>query len=254
MLDVLLDLRDNYGAVGVKAEFESEGTRLNELMRLKDVVSRCSLGIMLKIGGAEAVRDILDALVVGVAGIVAPMVESEYALKKYLLALEKFVPEDILGEMAIAINVETYQACQNFAPMLKQPKIDLLDFVTVGRVDLSASMGLGREQINSEEVFNITREVLAKARSVGIKTTMGGGISPQAIPFIERLLADGLLDRFETRKIIFSASAGIKDARSGFIKANQFELLWLQNKANYYTIISCEDQERIGMLQARSVL
>lgn len=254
MVDLLIDLRDNCGAVGVKAEFEAEGTRINELMRLKDVVAHGGLGIMLKIGGPEAVRDILDSLIVGVYGIVAPMVESEYALKKYLIAIEKFIPEDLLNSMAFAINVETQQACKNFDAMLKNSKINLLDFVTIGRVDLSGSMGLNREEINSDEVFRLTQEVCDKARKAKIGTAMGGAISPQAIPFIERLVSDNLLDRFETRKIIFSAPRAIKNARIGLIKANQFELLWLQNKADYYTIISREDKERIGMLQSRSTL
>lgn len=254
MVGLLIDLRDNYGAVGVKAEFEAEGTRFNELLRLKDVVTHSGLGIMLKIGGPEAVRDILDSLIVGVYGIVAPMVESEYALKKHLIAIEKFIPEDLLNSMSFAVNVETQQACKNFDEMLKNSKINLLDFVTIGRVDLSGSMGLNREEINSDEVFRLTQDVCDKARKAKIGTAMGGAISPQAIPFIERLVNDNLLDRFETRKIIFSAPRAIKNARVGLIKANQFELLWLQNKADYYTIISREDKERIGMLQSRSTL
>ena len=249
-----MDLRDNYGAVGIKAEFESEGTRFNELLRLKDVVSRCEFGIMLKTGGPEAVRDILDAQVVGVFGVIAPMVESEYALKKYLQAVVKFVPEDLRSDMAFAVNVETYQAYQNFSAMLTIPEIKTLNSVTIGRVDLSGSMKLSREEINSDQVFNVTKEICKKAKEVGLGTAMGGAISVQAIPFIERLLSENLLDRFETRKIIFSAPQGIKDVRNGLLKANQFELLWLQNKADYYTVISREDKERIGMLQSRSAL
>lgn len=254
MVDSLADLRENFGAVGVKAEFEAEGTRLNELIRLKDIVSRAGLTLMVKIGGPEAVRDILDALIVGVSGIVAPMVESAYALKKYFLALEKYIPADVLGEMVCAANVETRQAYQNFGEMLGHPKIDLLDFATIGRVDLSGSMGLNREEINSEQMFHITKDICEMARKANIKTAMGGGISKQAIPFIGRLVNDRLLDRFETRKIIFSAPQAINNADVSLIKANQFELLWLQNKADYYTVISREDKERIGMLQTRSTL
>ncbi len=254
MVGLLTDLRDNHGAIGVKAEFEAEGTRLNELMRLKDIVSHCDLEIMLKIGGPEAVRDILDALIVGVSGIVAPMVESEYALQKYLRAVAKFVPEDVRRGMLVAVNIETQQAYTNFSAMLTHPEIDLLGVVTIGRVDLSGSMGLGRDDINSNTVFRITKDICDLARRAGLVTTMGGGISTEAIQFIERLVTENLLDRFETRKVIFSASRGIVDARTAITKANQFELLWLRNKADYYTAISREDQERIGMLKLRSAL
>ena len=51
MVEILKDLRDNHGVTEVKAEFESEGTRLNELMRLKDVALTAGLNIALKIGG-----------------------------------------------------------------------------------------------------------------------------------------------------------------------------------------------------------
>jgi hypothetical protein len=252
MAELLVDLKRNHGAIGVKAEFEAEGTRHNELIRLKDVVSHCGLGIMLKTGGPEAVTDILDGIIVGVTGILAPMIESAYALKKYLLAVEKYIPEDVLQHILIAINVETEQAYKNFFEMIHLPQITLLDFVTIGRVDLSGSMGLDREEINSEQVFRVTQDICKQSKEAGIKTTMGGGISTEAIPFIERLVHDNLLDRFETRKIIFSASNGMKNTGEGLKKANQFELLWLQNKANYYTTISREDKERIGMLKARS--
>lgn len=254
MVTVLADLRDNHGAIAVKAEFETEGTRLNELMRLKDIVAQCNMGIMMKIGGPEAVRDIQDALLVGVYGIVAPMVESEYALKKYLLAIEKFVPGDVRQDLLVGVNIETKHACQQFPEMLKTPKIEFLNFATVGRVDLSGSMGLNRDEINSDAVFDLTKGVYEHARVAGIKTTMGGGISAQAAPFINRLMDDSLLDKFETRKVVFSASAGMQNIEVGLAKANQFELLWLQNKADYYTTISREDLQRIGMLQSRSTV
>ena len=34
MLTVLKSLRDDFGVIGIKAEFEAEGTRLDELLRL----------------------------------------------------------------------------------------------------------------------------------------------------------------------------------------------------------------------------
>ena len=39
MTELLLDLKQNYHVTGIKAEFEAEGTRMEEAMRLKDVTS-----------------------------------------------------------------------------------------------------------------------------------------------------------------------------------------------------------------------
>lgn len=40
MLDILKELKNCYGAVAVKAEFEAEGSRLDELIMLNEVVFR----------------------------------------------------------------------------------------------------------------------------------------------------------------------------------------------------------------------
>jgi len=44
MVGILTDLRENHHVVGVKAEFEAEGTRLEEAMRLKEVISAQAWG------------------------------------------------------------------------------------------------------------------------------------------------------------------------------------------------------------------
>ena len=72
----LQDLRENHHVIGVKAEFEAEGTRLEEAMRLKDVVSSAGLSLTIKVGGCEALRDMYEARVIGVERVVGPMVES----------------------------------------------------------------------------------------------------------------------------------------------------------------------------------
>ena len=85
MISVLKDLKENNHVIGVKAEFEAEGTRMEEALRLKEVVSAAGLDLTVKIGGCEAIKDLYDSRVIGVSRIIAPMVESPHALKNFYL-------------------------------------------------------------------------------------------------------------------------------------------------------------------------
>src|SRR5262245_21846598 len=88
MIERLAELRERYHVTGVKAEFEAEGTRMEEAMRLKDVSAQAGVGLNIKIGGCEALKDMFDAISLGVERIIAPMVETPYALQKYLSAAQ----------------------------------------------------------------------------------------------------------------------------------------------------------------------
>lgn len=251
MVETLRDLRENHGVVGVKAEFEAEGTLLQELMRLKDVVATAGLALTLKVGGGEDKNGMSQAVGVGVNRVIAPMIETPYALKKSLAAFKAICGRQ--EDVRFAVNVETITGFENFDDMLSVPGIELLSGVVLGRVDLTGSMGLSRDDINSHpEVMNIARTLFTKAKQAGLETAMGGGVSEETISFIQRI-GPNLLDKYETRKIIFDCPEGIPlpGAEDGILKANYFELEWLENKAELYGAISTEDVDRIKMLRKR---
>lgn len=251
MVDLLTNLRVNNGVTEIKAEFEAEGSRMNELMRLKEIASKADLGFAIKIGGAEAITDMLEAQHLGVTGLVAPMIESGYAMRKFVEAVKKYFADDLRKNIHFGVNIETIQGFNNLKDILRENSKHLVDSITLGRVDMTGSLGLGRDDINSEKMFEIAQQMFTVARQNRLRTTMGGGISVEAIPFIQRLLAKKLLDRFETRKVVFNAVSNSSRIDGGIIKANKFELLWLKNKRNYYSRISHEDDSRIEMLRKR---
>jgi 4-hydroxy-2-oxoheptanedioate aldolase len=251
MGDALKDLRDAHHVVGVKAEFEAEGTRLEEALRLKEVCMQAGLGLTIKIGGCEAVRDLYECRVIGVERVVAPMVESPFALSKFLEAVKKAFPEDERKEILFAVNIETADACRAFPRMLALPQIDGLNGIVMGRVDLTGSLNLSRDAVNCREVFELTAELFAQAKTRSLECAIGGGVSAHSLPFFRELPA-GTLDRYETRKVIFSCPGALApNADAGILKAVGFELLWLKNKRDYYGLIAAEDEQRIAMLESR---
>ncbi len=250
MLKVLKDLKDNHHVIGVKAEFEAEGTRIEEALRLKEVVTKAGLELTIKIGGCEAIKDMYDVRAIGVNNLVAPMIESPYALQKFLLSAKNSFPEDERRDICFLINIETIDGYKNFDRMLELSEIKELGGIVLGRVDMSGSLGLSRDDINSDKIFEIAKDVFIKAKKKGLKCIVGGGVAKEALPFIRKF--QGVLDRYETRKVIFKCPEALSDeAEKGILKAVGFELMWLKNKRDFYGMIYNEDKHRIDMLQSR---
>lgn len=250
MMDILKRLKNDYGVFQIKAEFEAEGSRMEEMMRLKDVTTSVGLPIILKIGGVEAITDIYNSLSIGVNGVIAPMAETPFAVSKFLNVIETFVAEDNREDIEFAINIETETAYSKLDEIFALKNIELLKGVTVGRVDMVGSMGLDRSKVDSDEIYEICKNIFEKARAKKLHTALGGAISTGTIPFISRLNESKLIDKFETRKIVFHHDA-VKYGEKALLTGIAFELMWLKSKRRYYSRIKVEDENRIEMLEKR---
>ena len=239
MIELLKILKEKYGVFEIKAEYENEGSRQTELMRLKDIAEKLDLPIILKIGGVEAVTDMYNALALGVKGIIAPMAETGFAASKFLNAIHTFVPEDNQKDIEFAINIETITAYKNLDEILSLEKLNLLSSLTIGRVDFGGSLGADRSFSNSDKMLKYC-----------IETALGGAIATEAIPFIKILDSEKLIDKYETRKLVFHKD-GIKKIEEGLPIGVKFELMWLKSKRRYYHRVRDEDEKRIQMLEKR---
>lgn len=250
MVDLLKDLRDNHSVIGMKMEFEAEGTRIEEAMRLKEISMAAGLTLTTKVGGCEAVKDMFDAGVLGTKYLVGPMVESAYALRKYIQATKIAYNKDLRSEMEFYINLETITAVQNFDAMLETPEAADLDGIVLGRVDLTGSMNLDRNSVNSNQILDICMSMAAKAKSRGKKVIVGGAVSVHSMPFFKAFPKDHL-DKYETRKVVFGCPGAIENKEVAFLKAVEFEMMWLKNKKAYYGSIYQEDDARLKMMEER---
>jgi hypothetical protein len=235
----------------VKAEFEAEGTRSDELLRLLDVTRTCNVPLTLKIGGCEAVKDLYEARQFGARYIVAPMIESAYALQKFCDTIQKVYPPEEADDVDFLFNIETIQAFNFFDDIRKVAvQSPVIAGIVFGRTDFSGSLGI-KGDVQNEKVTECIEVIAHKLMDTNLDLVLGGAISIASLPELKRI-AQLRLTRFETRKVVFDA-ARLEDEnlKESLLDAVHFEILWLINKSEYYGVLHQEDKARIAQLEQR---
>ena len=249
--DCVYDLNVLYSASALKASFEDEGINDEDLTDLVLLSGFGDLEVAVKIGGAEANSDIVRCLRRGVVDIVAPLVESSYAVSKFVNAAKTKSSALGVHDVGLHVNLETKTAVANAKDIISDHK-DSLRGVVVGRSDLSMSMGLQKSNVDDEVVMDCVRSVLYTAKKNGLMTTMGGTISVKTVPHIISLRRQGLLDRFETRAVVFDiATSDDHILSSAITKALEYEQLLLDQRAVYHKARAFELDTRVTSIEGR---
>jgi hypothetical protein len=253
MLEILKKGKEHFGFLGIKAEFEAEGTRLDEMCMLTTVVRKAGLNLGVKIGGVEAFRDLYDAKKFSAEYIIAPMGETSYAISKYIDMKNKIYSKEEREGTKFLFNLETITGFENIQSIIETAKQENGSAgIVFGRVDFTLSKKLQRDAVSSDEVTEYCIKTAKECKKNNLELVVGGGVAIDSIPALNKIHAE-YLTRFETRKIIFDAKiiATQSQLEKGIAHAVKFELLWLQHKQSYYSTIANEDSARIKMLSDR---
>lgn len=251
MLEILKQGKSEYGFVGVKSEYEAEGIRIDEQLRLVELIRRADLNLGIKIGGCEAISDLHNCKQIGADYIIAPMIETPYALLKYIEAKNKVFTKEEQQDVSFLFNLETITAYNNLTPIVKTATIEnSVDGIVLGRVDFTGSLNLDRSEATSQKMTNYCIEVAKSCKEHNLEYVVGGAVTLESIDILKEIKSV-FLTRFETRKVIFSSESINMNAPLYLKNAIEFELLALKNKCNYYNKIAKEDLGRIKMLEER---
>jgi hypothetical protein len=252
MLEILKKGKQEFNYIGIKAEFEAEGTRDDELLRLTEITRKAGLNLGIKIGGGEAITDLYRTKQIGVEYIIAPMVETPYAVSKYIEAKNKVYSPEERQDVRFLFNLETITSFNNLNGIIEASKVkDGADGIVFGRSDFSMSLGMTKNDNENPKITEYCIKTATECKKANLDLVVGGAIAVSSVSNLKEITKE-YLTRFETRKIIFNSDA-ISNSRviEGMDLALRFEYLWLQNKFNYYNKIANEDIARLTMLKER---
>jgi len=241
-------LKNEFGLFAVKSEFESEGASFRDLVRLRRWSARQDIALHLKIGGVEALRDIKDALELGVDGLIAPMVESPFGVTKFINAVESVFSGRGIYK---SINIETRTAVKSIDDILSEAK-GKIDNITIGRTDLSNSYFDVQVKPDSKFIFDLISTVSNKVSSAGLTLTIGGSITMESINRFRknRENLENFVSSIETRKVILPAGTFLKKEHA-LEEALRFEELYLRFKLESEKSLSHMDRVRLDKIKSR---
>ena len=239
-------LKKNFSIQGIKAEFEAEGSNQFDIYKLRSLTNKLGIKLYIKIGGVEAVNDIYFCVEIGADGIIAPMVESKFALKKFLDSISKL---KLRKKPHLSINIETINAVNKIEEIIKLAKGNINN-ITIGRSDLSSSYFKDNISQNSLIIENKIFLLSKKAAQSRLTCTVGGGIDINTIQLYRNNKNIKLVNKLETRKVIFLKSTMLRNSNA-LNAALEFEKNYVLYKKEINNMKLKFEISRLTQLQTR---
>jgi len=212
--------------IGVKQSLEDEGATFDEISFMRMITKKLGIMHYVKIGGCEAINDILFCKKIKIDGIIAPMIESSYALQKFIQSI-KFSGY----KNKVYLNIETISAIKNLDKILKTDEARHLSGITIGRSDICGSLNLEKKHTDNKKIFKLTKNAANKIKKYNFNLKIGGSINAKSKNFLQKLYNKKLIKYFETRNIEIKINNKNLEMFNDIIK-NIFsaEISWLQLK------------------------
>lgn len=242
------DLLATGAVVAIKSELEAEGARVDELFKLSILLSSRQIPLAIKIGGCEAITDLRIAKDLNAGFVIAPMIESVFALSKYKDSIKKIYSVDEKKRVNFAFNLETKTAYSIFDDLSKFASGELQG-VVFGRTDYTQSMSLPNSEIDGEIVTAALVNSSKISSRENLEFIIGGTLTLRSLEPL-RKIKQIHLSRFETRKVVLNAGhLDSPNVENTIEKALAFELAWLLAKRQSAINVTLEDQMRISKLE-----
>ena len=188
--------KEQFGFVSLKGELEAEGLSHIEISREAIIAAKNGLDYLIKIGGCEAKSNLQYLIDIGITSVVAPMIESPFAMEKYM----EMLPTEAFDH--IGVTIETITAVENIEHIIKAGS--KLTEITIGRTDLTASYH--GNDVESKKTIDMVKRVARLGKENNLLVTMGGSISKRTVDtLLQDLELSELIDFIETRKVVINA-------------------------------------------------
>lgn len=235
--------------IELKISLEDEGLTFDQAVSIACQAHSNNIKVTMKVGGAEAISDMRFAKMIGCSGCVAPMIESSFALHKFINAnnTHQFNFDDLY------INVESKQAYESINDILNSSDAKYLSGIVLGRSDFISSFGMTKDKTDSSECYDKAVKIFEAAKSKDKTTLMGGNINTNSQEFVTNLYEQKLLDYVETRNVKVKLSYSfLENYSDNLAKMLEFESSLLQYKSSTLDLLSANDKKRLNNLRTRS--
>ncbi|MCI5126952.1 MAG: hypothetical protein D3907_00295 [Candidatus Electrothrix sp. AUS3] len=213
-------LRNQHGLRSLKAGTEWEDMDYQEIQWLYELGEQ-QLPILVKVAGPEAKVDLRNLKEIGVTGLLGPMIESTYAMEKFIsIAQESY--KDSANPLMLAINLETIHAHDQLDTLISSPAFDAVELVVIGRLDLSLSMGI--DDVDDPRVLEVTQNMIDTVRAAGKTVSIGGFVNPASAESIRESFNANYLNTIHT---LFDLSQ-IDNVTDAVWKGIEFEIAFYE--------------------------